>query len=165
MKRGLVLLLLVVSVFACKPSGLKSNTEAPKGSAAAPVMATDSRVSQVLQKNIWMIEYYISSTDFEGGKKNRGRWYIFKKDGTFESGYWEKKTGSGSWFLREGGKYPIVIIDSYNDAEDSGWEIQGFPEDAYEMSWVGLKEYSNYADLIKMFNMLTPPTKAQFGEK
>lgn len=162
MKRGFAFIIVVVSFFACGP---KDSTDKASGSAASPILAPDTRISQILQTNIWMIEYYISASDFEGGKKNRGRWFTFKKDGTFESGYWEKKTGSGSWYVEELGKYPIVKIDSYNDAEDAAWEIQGVPSDPTEMSWVGAKDYPNYADLVKMFNMLTPPTKAQFGEK
>ncbi len=167
MKRGYVFTLLMIIFLACNQTGTNSenNAQAAGGSAGVPTMPPNSQISKVLQTNIWMIEYYISSTDFENGKKNRGRWFIFKPDGTFQSGYWQDKTGGGSWYLQEGGKYPIVVVDSFNDAEDSAWEIQGVPQDPTEMSWVGVKEYPNYADMVKMFNMLTPPTKAQFGEQ
>ncbi|MFN7119214.1 MAG: hypothetical protein ACK4TA_20615 [Saprospiraceae bacterium] len=167
MKRGYVFLLLMLSFIACKQDGSETanGSKRVSGSAGIPVIAPDTPMSKILQSNIWMIEYYISSTDFENGKKNRGRWFIFKPDGTFQSGYWEKKTGSGSWYLTEGGKYPVLMVDSFNDAEDAAWEVQGLPDNPTEMSWVGAKDYPNYADMVKMFNMLTPPTKAQFGEK
>lgn len=168
MKSGFFIILIMISSFACNEKSAnadKTTGNAVSGSAGTPVVAPDTPLSKILQTNIWMIEYYISSSDFEGGKKNRGRWYTFKKDGTFDSGYWEKKTSSGSWYVEELGKYPIVKIDAFNDAEDSAWEIQGIPADPYEMSWVGAKDYPNYGDLVKMFNMLTPPTKAQFGEQ
>ena len=165
MKSSIFFIFIIIISLSCNKKGNNSKLEIPKGTAAAPVTPPDSRISKILQTNIWMVEFYISSTDFENGKKNRGRWYQFKKDGTFDSGYWEKKTGSGTWTVEEVSKYPMVKMDSYNDAEDAAWEVQGVPADPTEMSWVGAKDYPNYGDLVKMFNMLTPPTKKQFGEE
>jgi hypothetical protein len=158
-------IILILSLTAACNQERNSKNSTARGSAGIPVMPADSRVSKIVQTNLWMFEHYISYTDFENGKKNRGRWIWFKRDGTFESGYWEQKTGSGSWYLEEGGKYPVLKIDSFNDAEDSAWEMQGIPTDASEMSWVGVKDYPNYGDMVKMLNMLTPPTKKQFREE
>jgi len=43
--------------------------------------------------------------------------------------------------------------------------MQGIPEDASEMSWVGTLNYPNYGDLVKALNLMTPPTKKQFGDE
>lgn len=166
-----LLLLLVAgfffSFFSCENKGLSADSTAntAKGNAGTPKTPPMAKETNILTTNYWMIEHYISSTNFEQGKSNRGRWFLFKKDGTFESGHWENKMGSGSWYLTLGGKYPVVMIDSFNDAEDTSWEMQGIPEDASEMSWVGMLNYPNYGDLVKALNLLTPPTKKQFGDE
>jgi hypothetical protein len=166
MKKLLFLIMLSVILLSCGEKGLSSgNATKGKGTAGAPVVPPNVREAQILTTNYWIIEHYISSTDFENGRANRGRWFLFKKDGTFECGHWEEKTSSGSWYLTLGGKNPVLTIDSFKDAEDSAWEMQGIPDDASEMSWVGSANYPSYGDLTKMLNLLTPPTKKQFGDE
>jgi hypothetical protein len=152
-----------VILFSC--GGKELNNAKGRGTAGAPAVPPNVRETQVLTTNFWIVEHYISSTDFKNGRANRGKWYLFKKDGTFEYGHWEEKTGSGSWYLTLGGKYPVVTLDSFNDSDDAAWEMQGVPENAYEMSWVGSANYPTYGDLTKMLNLLTRPTKKQFGDE
>lgn len=164
MKKILFLLFLSMALFSCDPKDGKGQKQS-RGNAGIPVIPQDSKETNILTRNYWVFEHYISSTNFQEGKKNRGRWIQFKKDGTFESGQWELKTSGGSWYLTLGGQYPVVTIDSFNDAEDASWQIQGIPDDGSEMSWVGSLNYPNYGDLTKMINLLTLPTKKQFGDE
>lgn len=169
-------LLLLLGFFACKNE--KTNTadtasnepvevdlNSLTGSAAAPLAPGDNRETRILTNNFWVIEFYVSSTEGENKSWNRGRWYQFNKDGTFASGHWDKQTAYGTWTVDYTPKYPLVVIDSYNDAEDCAWHMQGVTPDESEMSMVGGEGYSNYADMVKAINLMTMPTKKQFGDE
>lgn len=159
-----LLFLMSVILLSCGEEERKAPAGS-KGNAGKPQTPPASKETQILTTNYWVFEHYISSSNFQQGKSSRGKWFLFKKDGTFESGHWEQKLGGGSWYLTLGGQYPVLVIDSFNDADDTSWQLQGIPEDGSEMSWVGSADYPNYGDLTKMLNLLTPPTKKQFGDE
>jgi hypothetical protein len=146
-----------------KPAESSSVAETSAGGTAAPALNPgDSREVQLLTKDFWVFEFYVTD-DVNARQFNRGRWYSFKPDGTFESGHWEEKTGMGTWKLdRSMGKL-LLQIDSENDAEDAEWEIQGINQSGDTMTWVGTPNYKRSDVIIKAINLLTRPTKKQFG--
>ncbi len=124
----------------------------------------DTKEAQMLTaSNFWVIEFYVSFEDEEQGRANQGKWIQFRKDGTADVGHWEDQTSTGTWTMVYGGKRPLVVLDMQDDAQDIGWEIQGISEPGDEMSWVGVKDYPNYGDVVKVISLLTRPTKKQFG--
>jgi len=175
MMKKIVFLLLVVGLLACNSdksveSGENAQAETVdlnnlQGSAFAPVALGDNNETRILTKDFWVFEFYVSDSDFEGGKANRGRWYQFNMDGTFASGHWQQQTAYGSWKIDYSEQYPMIIIDSYKDSEDCAWQLHSLTPDQTEMSWVGGKGYANYADMAKLINLMTMPTKAQFGDE
>ncbi len=124
----------------------------------------DTKEAQMLTaSNFWVIEFYVSFEDEEQGRANQGKWIQFRKDGTADVGHWEDQTSTGTWTMVYGGKHPLVVLDMQDDTQDIGWEIQGISEPGDEMSWVGVKDYPNYGDVVKVISLLTRPTKKQFG--
>jgi hypothetical protein len=169
MKYFLCSMLALLLLYACNTDAAGGKGKAAKSGSAAPAQpAGDSPEEKLLMNNFWVIEYYISFKDFEGGKVNRGRWYRFKPDGTFANGHWGEQTGYGTWqLLYKDGENAAFIIDSAtDDTEDAGWEIQQKSPSGDEMTWVGIKDYATvYGDLVKAINLLTAPTKKQFGDE
>lgn len=166
--RNIILGLLLIQILACKNEQRAGNANPSTCSGGAvPALALgDNRETNILTNNYWIIEFYVGHGEsFEPKKVNRGKWYKFNKDGTFQSGHWEALGCSGTWQLDYSSKYPMFIVDSFNDEEDWAWQLQGVTDDASEMSLVGAKGYSNYGDLVKAINLLTPPTKKQFGDE
>jgi hypothetical protein len=173
--KKIVFFLLVAGFLACDSdksvgNGDNAQTETGdlnnlQGSAFAPVALGDNNETRILTKDFWVFEFYVSDSDFEGGKANRGRWYQFNMDGTFASGHWQQQTAYGSWKIDYSERYPMIIIDSYKDSEDCAWQLHSLTPDQTEMSWVGGKGYPNYADMAKLINLMTMPTKKQFGDE
>ena len=99
-------------------------------------------------------------------RSESGRWYKFEDNGTFTNGQWQEQTGNGSWFLnyREGKTY--LLCDNLYNSQDVEWEIQGINQAQDAMSWVATtKGYTDSGGMVKIIQMLTPPTKEQFGYK
>ena len=136
------------------------------GSFRAPVpVGINSREAQALVQQYWVFEYYIDPNVPTNNRLNRGRWYKFNPDGTFESGHWDQKTANGSWGLGMSQKheYVVVHLDSNIDAEDSEYMIQGINDENDAMSWVGTDLYDQGHIMLKTMQLLTMPTKKQFG--
>ncbi len=163
--RRIVFLLLIVNLVACKKD--EAADPCTSGTAMPALTIGDNRESNMLATHFWVIEHYVASdpAQFEAKKSNRGRWYKFNKDGTFQSGHWETQGCSGTWRMDYSTQYPLVIIDSYNDAEDFGWHIYSATPDMSEVSWVGAEGYPNYTDMVKTINLMSMPTKKQFGDE
>ena len=174
MKKMWLALFFGALMVACQPenkNGNNSDTETSEattftnigdGNAAPPQAPEESLLVNTLTSDFWVFEFYVIPGNMEEALVNKGRWYDFKNDGSFESGHWEELTGNGSWRLqtREGKQY--LIIDSTVDAEDSEWEIKvGGEGDA--MSWVGTENYDRSSHMLKVTSLLTRPTKKQFG--
>ena len=95
----------------------------------------------------------------------KGRWFKFKKDGTFVSGRWKDTTANGVWTLSQREGKDFILLDSSIDAEDSEFEIQRIRGDEDAMTWVGSSRYPDYDPVaFQIDNLLTIPTKAQYGE-
>lgn len=138
------------------------------GSAMPAVIPDNSRFSNVLQRNFWVIEYYIPEIhNKDKFEFNKGRWFRFLGDGTYEYGHWTEKQGSGTWFLRQGENYPTLRCDSAtNDKDDVEYQIQGLTADQNTMSWVRTKNFGVAESAsIKIINLLSMPTREQFGVK
>lgn len=149
---------------ACTDEDVNGMQNTGKGSAAAPIAAnTHSPYVQTLLNNFWVYEYYVDSKDRSTQLPNKGRWYKFNADGTFEGGQWEEQTHAGSWVLNiEEGNW-VIYLDSNNDALDNQFFIQGLEPGVESTSWVGTSRFENSHIIIKVINLLTRPTKQQFG--
>ncbi len=144
-------------------STASSQTEQSTGKVNSPTPAGDSHMEALLMKDYWVFEFYIpkDDSDMEAKLFNRGRWYRFFPDGTYEGGHWQEKKDQGVWkyFVEDG--QPKVWMDSANDGKDSEYKIKASGEgDA--MSWVGSNRYNQSGIMIKAINLLTMPTKKQF---
>ena len=169
-----LVLLLGMMILSCRPEGNNENgsqaaspnspavNNIGSGQAAAPVNPGNSPLVTILTADFWVFEHYVIPEDQAGGWANKGRWYQFNPDGSFESGHWEELTGNGSWRLEKREGKQILIIDSTIDMEDSEWEIDmNAEQDA--MSWVGTENYKRTSHMLKVISLLSRPTKKQFG--
>lgn len=140
------------------------NNACGEGRLGDPREPSQSVETSMLLQNYWVFEFCILASDPPRGRAKEGSWYKFNADGTFTSGLWEQETCRGNWFVSFpiGGK-ATLLLDSANDTEDSEFEIQGYSQDG--MSWVGTKKFSQTDMMIKAINLLTKPTKAQFGRQ
>lgn len=128
-----------------------------------PVTQVPSPTVTILTKGYWVIEHYIHAQQFEPGKSNSYRWYKLSPNGSFTAGQWEEVKSKGSWQMAAGeNNEPVVIIDSENDAEDAEWVIQ-IAGNEDDMAWTGVRASTYQGHFIKLFYLMTMPTKKQFG--
>ncbi len=162
--KKIVFWLSLSSLVACNSE--TSNDPCKSGTALPALALGDNKEAKILTANYWVVEFYVSPDHFEERKGKRGQWYKFNKDGTFINGHWNDKMGcGGTWRLDYSTQYPIILVDSYNDAEDCGWQLQAMTPDQSEMSWVGTEGYPNHLDMVKAISLLTVPTRKQFGDE
>ena len=141
------------------------NTLEAKGSAAqAQLPPRDMQETAVLTSRFWVFEHWVDM-DYPEDKVNKGRWYRFYEDGTYDGGHWEDHNDHGTWFLRKGAQHTNLFIDSeIDDMLDGKWQIQGVTGDSQAMSWVNTGEFGNKkSPMCKLMAMLSIPTKEQFG--
>jgi hypothetical protein len=170
MKIKLFFLVLMLGLVACKnDTGQTDYRDSEKlevsGSAApAQIPPPQMQETRLLTSRFWVFEHWVDADD-PTDKSNRGRWYRFYEDGTYDGGQWTDHYDHGTWFLRKGSQYTELFIDSeINDLMDGKWEVQGIAGDETAMSWVKTREYGDKkAALCKMMAMLSMPTKEQFG--
>ncbi|MEN0006908.1 MAG: hypothetical protein AAF798_22340 [Bacteroidota bacterium] len=149
-------------------TSVPSTTTAPAtpstgGSALTPLNPGDSPLVSILTSNYWVFEFYIDPDDKANNILNKGRWYQLNPDGTFTNGKWQEQLGSGSWILAKNDlNKDILRLDNVVDSEDAEFEIQ-FNKEADASSWIGTKTFGQSGVMIKAINLLTAPTKAQFG--
>lgn len=140
-----------------------ANTEADaKGSFQAAVAPEMSPQIEVLTKDFWVFEYYVAN-DPVARETNKGRWFKFAPDGTYESGHWSEKTGHGSWRFMPDEKFGMLYMDNINDRYDEQWHIQGYDSQYDVMTWAGTLKAVNQGVITKTINLMTRPTRAQFG--
>ena len=135
------------------------------GYVAKAKAADDSRISRILLQNYWVIVkyYHPNAKKMALGK---GRWFKFEKDGTFISGRWAATTANGVWRLSQREGKDFILLDSSIDSEDSEFEIQKIRGSEDAMAWVGSDRYPEYDPAaFQIDNLLTIPTKQQFGEE
>lgn len=137
-------------------------TPGPGSVVGPPQIPPQNATTAKLMKDYWVFEFYVVPGDKAASQAGRGRWYKFNPDGTFESGRWEdEKWGSGNWYYRvEDGKR-LLRLDSSVDAEDAEWDLQGETDGA--MSWGGTSTYDQGGIILKALNLMTIPTRQQFG--
>lgn len=135
---------------------------AESGSFLPPQAPGDNPLAEILMRDFWIFEFYVVD-DPALRAANKGRWFKFYPDGTFEAGLWQEKTGYGSWSLQTVDGDRILRLDNIVDAEDIQWEIQGVNSEQDTMTWAGINKTNNAGAITKVINLLTRPTKAQFG--
>ncbi|MCB0570581.1 MAG: hypothetical protein KDC66_12485 [Phaeodactylibacter sp.] len=175
--KHLIWMALLVGAMACNGEGRKASGETgaqaagstagvvnnePKGSFLPPLNPGESPLIATLATDFWVFEYYVAE-DPEARKANKGLWFKFNPDGTYESGHWEEQIGYGSWRLAEFEGDLILSLDNIYDSQDGQWEIQGVNKDQDTMTWVGVNKTTTAGVITKVINLLSRPTKAQFG--
>lgn len=170
MKYTLFAILVILAAAACKNepknNGNTGNTPQAKTEAWAEpaVTAVSSRETALLTKDFWVFEYYVIPGDPQKSMFNRGLWYKLNMNGTFEYGHWEESLGTGSWKLGEYEGKPILTVDSGTDNSfDMFWEINFGDYSGFEASFVATKDSPQAGTMCKMINIMTRPTKKQFG--
>ena len=137
--------------------------EGNAGSFLSPVPSlAENPMVAMLTTDFWVFEFYVVD-DAAVRKANKGRWFRLQGDGTYESGVWQEKTGYGSWSVRDEAGKTMLYLDNIDDAQDEQWEIQGVNADKDTMTWSGISETNTSGAITKVINLLTRPTKAQFG--
>lgn len=121
------------------------------------------KVLQALTSNYWVITAWVERLDPELNRKNQGRYFQFKPDGTFESGQWAQPTVSGTWTFN--GRTGLLYLDSPNDSEDGEWRIQ-INKDGSMMIWVGTERFQTTHIQVRLENLLfTPKNRQELGLK
>jgi|AntRauTorckE5430_2_1112549.scaffolds.fasta_scaffold06926_2 hypothetical protein len=174
-------LFLILGLLACtddKPVSDKDGEAVSETSAAQPQASNDgiamngsfepaapvepSALSNTLTTNFWVWEYYVVD-DKATRLANKGRWFEMSADGTYETGRWQEKTGYGSWRLLDQDGKKIMQFDNIDDRQDEQWEIQGVNQENDIMTWAGVKKTGSEGAILKTINLLTRPTRKQFG--
>lgn len=142
------------------------------GTASPPLTQANTRETQLLTKNFWVVEFFVIPGN-EGqlipARHNKGLWWQFNMDGTYVGGQWQEQNDHGTWFWKPGaGQYEksgMLFIDSaVDDMRDSEFQMQGIERTGDVMSWVKTANFGNReAGMLKVIQMLSMPTKAQFG--
>jgi len=169
MKNSLLFCLILIASFACTSDPASStagevSSEAPQKIMPAPKPIPNTREAQLLLRDYWVFEYYIVPGDREQTQFNRGKWYRFNGDGTFTAGHWQDYTTRGVWTLFYGDDpYPVVHVIAENDELTGEYQVQGVSGDEEYMSWVGTDRYGKKGYAAKVMNLLSTPTRQQFG--
>lgn len=133
-----------------------------EGSSLAPVAPPELPETDLLLRDHWVIEYWVSD-DPAAQIANKGRWWKFAPDGTFDTGLWEDQLARGSWSLyQEDGKTKLRL-DANVDRLDAEFELQGFTPEGDYMSWVGTPTFNQQGVIVKAMLLMSRPTKKQFG--
>lgn len=125
----------------------------------------NSYYEELLTRNWWVVEFYI---DTQGPKdrlnRNKaGRWYKFESDGTYTDGHWEEQVGNGSWKVTQREGKTFLFVDNKCNNRDGEWELQDANNAEDAMSWNAVKGFNDDGAIIKIINLLSRPTKKQFG--
>lgn len=168
MRTLLLLFIAAVSLVACKNEKPESQTVGPAQPQAMtppPQPIPNTREAQILIRNYWVFEYFIVENNPELSLGNKGKWYKFNPDGTFTAGHWEDFTTKGTWTLYYGGAgtYPVIHVIAENPALTGEYQIQGISGEEDYMSWMGTARYGQKGWAAKVMNLLTAPTRKQFG--
>lgn len=174
----------VMFLFSCKPDPKTGNASAPAADKPVNVEAwaepaepaESNRETALLTKDFWVFEYYVIPGNPEQSLLNRGIWYNFDMNGTFEYGHWEDYLGKGTWKLiydnnLEGRpkipgvtSIPVLVVDSETDnAYDMMWELSFGDYSGFEASFVASRYSQQPGVMCKTLNLMTRPTKKQFG--
>lgn len=175
---------LTLILFSCKPDPKTGSTTTASEDkpvnveawAEPAVPAESNRETALLTKDYWVFEYYVIPGNPEQSMLNRGIWYKLDMNGTFEYGHWEEYLGKGTWKLiydsnMEGRpkidnmtSIPVLVVDSETDnAYDMMWELSFGDYSGFEASFVASRYSQQPGVMCKTMNLMTRPTKKQFG--
>jgi hypothetical protein len=133
------------------------------GSMVEPVTPDpNDRYVKALIQYFWVVEFWQDHVNEKNKNLNRGSWWKFNPDGTFTAGKFEEETHNGSWTITHRDSKTFLKIDANIDAFDSEFDIQGVTRLDDAMSWVGTDTYNQSHLAVKVMQLLTQPTKAQF---
>ncbi len=170
MKYFLFTFLLIATALACKnePKSQNGTGNSPGGKTEAwaepAVQAENNRETALLSKDFWVFEYYVIPGDEQQSFNNRGLWYKFAMNGTYEYGHWEEYLGKGTWKLTFPEGVPTLVVDSETDNSfDMIWELNFGSYNGFEASFVASQYSQQPGVMCKMINIQTRPTKKQFG--
>lgn len=133
-----------------------------KGSFLPPLDPGEGTMVTTLTADYWVFEFYVAEERADRAA-NKGRWFKFAPDGTYESGIWQEQIGYGVWRIQEEPEGLMLYLDNIDDSQDEKWEIQGVNDVRDTMTWAGLSETNTAGVITKVINLLTMPTKKQFG--
>ncbi len=163
MLRLIILCFFLSSLFACKPETPAEGESATKtrpitppeggpiiGANKQPSMQTE-QLFKYLSTGYWYVEAYVKINDRESALENRGRWYRFSPEGTFESGKFLTASSKGSWTYDP--QNALIFIDSQNDLEDGEWKLQ-MGKSGTVMIWVGTTRFLQNSIQLKLENYL-----------
>ncbi|GEM_PF-1952820 len=121
------------------------------------------KVLQFLTQDFWVITAWVEQLDPQLNRKNQGRYFQFKPDGSFVSGQWGQQKAQGTWTFN--GKTALLYLDSSTDDEDGEWRIQ-MSKDGSVMIWVGTERFNTSHIQVKLEHLLfTPKDRAELGLK
>jgi hypothetical protein len=167
MKRVFCILLLCGLALGCQDRGEAGAKTSDKPDLSKlsrrPQAPPDTREAYLLMRNYWIFEYYVAPDNEELSRKNRGLWYRFKPDGTFEAGHWRDYTTAGVWALKYGAEYPLLLVEALRNELSGEYQIQGISGDEVYMSWVGTAMFNQKGHAVKVENLLSAPTRQQYG--
>lgn len=172
MRRFIFLFALSSIVFSCNNDQSQRNGTGEEPADTQPGAQTpvdppqpipNTREAQLLLRDYWVFEYYIVPGNREESMANRGKWYKFNADGTFTAGHWKDFETTGTWSLYYGNEYPLIHLQAQNAALTGAYQVQGISNDTEYMSWMGIARYNQKGHAVKVMNLLTEPTRKQFG--
>jgi hypothetical protein len=170
MKRILFLFSMLIAMSSCRQdsagggSMLGGSTKKATGSARPALAAVPNRETSLLTKDFWVFEYYVIPGNQEKSFFNRGLWYKLQMDGTYAYGHWEELLGEGTWYMSEREGKPVLNVDAAtDDAYDMNWELNLGTYEGFEASFVATPESPQPGTMTKVINLMSRPTKKQFG--
>lgn len=165
MRQLAFLLFIGLTIGACQSDDTQG--EAAAGENPNPARAgkqiPNTREAQLLLRDYWVFEYFIAPQNEVVSAANRGNWYKFNADGTCIAGHWQDYETTGTWSLFYGGEYPVIHIIAENSQLTGEYQIQGISATTEYMSWVGTARYGQKGYAAKVMNLLSEPTREQFG--
>ena len=167
MKQFFLLCVTTLFLSACNNTAGDSVTKnqiIATGSAGPAQLPPQNALTQAMMMNYWVFEFYVLNNDPEGSTFNRGRWYKFYPDGTYDGGHWRDQTDFGNWYYKITTEKTYVLIDSeVNDLNDAEWDVQASTRDFSAMSWVRSGKYGDQRIVsAKLLQLTSTPTKKQF---
>ena len=91
-----------------------------------------------LVQNYWYLQAFLKIGDLEFNKQNRGRWFHFNEDGTYESGYLADTGKGGKWTYDEATATLHLQADDFNK---SGEYRVKMGQSGAVMIWEGTERY------------------------
>ena len=130
------------------------------GRPGAPLSSQTQKFIDFATTDYWEMFAYLRMSLEETERRklfdaNRGRWFDFKKDGTYVSGMWEEETGKGRWYYDP--MVPSIYLD-HDDRRDEEFTVK-MNSDGTVMIWVGTKTFEETGVQVKMENSSDLPKK------